>query len=64
MTYSYFIWYGIGRFIIEGLRTDSLYIGTFRISQIVSLILIVTGTIALTYNFIKIKNKINKNERK
>lgn len=44
---SYFIWYGIGRFFIEGLRTDSLYIGTFRISQIVSIILILIGLVGI-----------------
>lgn len=44
---SYFIWYGIGRFFIEGLRTDSLYIGTFRISQIVSVILILIGLVGI-----------------
>ena len=47
LTFSYFIWYGIGRFIIEGLRTDSLYIGIFRISQIVSIILIIIGIIGV-----------------
>ena len=49
MTYSYFIWYGLGRFIIEGLRTDSLYIGIFRISQIVSIILILIGIVGVIY---------------
>ncbi len=43
--YFYFIWYGIGRFFIEGLRSDSLYIGSFRVSQIVSIILILIGVI-------------------
>ena len=35
---SYGIWYGTGRAIIEGLRTDSLYIGTtgIRVSQLLS----------------------------
>ena len=47
--FSYFIWYGIGRFFIEGLRTDSLYLGVFRISQIVSIILIVIGIVGLIY---------------
>ena len=46
---TYFIWYGIGRLFIEGLRTDSLYIGIFRISQIVSIILIIIGIIGLIY---------------
>lgn len=43
----YFIWYGIGRFMIEMLRTDSLMLGNFRVAQIVSLIMILTGIIFL-----------------
>ena len=46
----YFFWYGLGRFWIEGLRTDSLYIGGsgIRVSQLLSLILALTaGTILL-----------------
>ncbi len=31
----YFAWYGFGRMFIEGLRTDSLYVGPFRISQVI-----------------------------
>ena len=42
-TFIYFIWYGIGRFFIEGLREDSLYFQNFRISQIVSIILLIIG---------------------
>ncbi len=30
----YLTWYGFGRMLIEGLRTDSLYVGSFRISQV------------------------------
>ena len=60
MTYSYFIWYGLGRIFVEGLRTDSLYIGNYRVSQLVSLFLIITGIIGI---IIAIK-KGNKNERK
>ena len=44
---SYFIWYGIGRFFIEGLRTDSLYLFNIRISQLVSIVLIIFGIIGL-----------------
>ena len=54
--FTYFIWYGIGRFIIEGLRTDSLYFMALRISQLVSIILIIIGIIGL----IKIKKKNTK----
>ena len=33
----YLAWYGFGRMFIEALRTDSLYVGIFRISQLVGL---------------------------
>ena len=33
MMLLYIAWYGLGRAFIEGLRTDSLYIGPFRVSQ-------------------------------
>ena len=65
ITGTYFIWYGIGRVFIEGLRTDSLYIGSIRVSQMVSVILIVVGITIIIYNIIKDKkimcNKNNKN---
>lgn len=32
----YLAWYGLGRAFIEGLRTDSLYIGSFRVSQLLA----------------------------
>ena len=35
MACMYLSWYGFGRMFIEGLRTDSLYVGPFRISQVV-----------------------------
>lgn len=44
-TALYFIWYGIGRFLIESLRTDSLMFGNFKLAQIVSIILIIIGII-------------------
>ena len=60
-TWFYFLWYGLGRFWIEGLRTDSLYLfnWTFlgqpiRVSQALSLLLAVTAAVMLFYN-IKIK---------
>lgn len=33
---GYAAWYGLGRAFIEGLRTDSLYIGSFRVSQLLA----------------------------
>ncbi|MBQ2739714.1 MAG: prolipoprotein diacylglyceryl transferase [Oscillibacter sp.] len=60
-TAFYFFWYGIGRFWIEGLRTDSLYLFDLtvfgepvRVSQALSLLLAVFGAGMLVYN-IKIK---------
>lgn len=47
--FSYIAWYGLGRFFIEGLRTDSLYIGSLRVSQLVSLICVIAGTAANIY---------------
>mgnify|MGYP003289891995 CR=1 FL=1 len=47
--FSYITWYGFGRFFIEGLRTDSLYLGNIRISQLVALLCVIGGICALSY---------------
>ena len=47
VTALYFVWYGIGRYMIEGLRTDSLMLFDFKIAQIVSMALIIIGLILL-----------------
>ena len=47
----YFVGYGLGRLWIEGLRTDSLYLlPGLRVSQVVSLILIVIGGMMLIFH--------------
>lgn len=46
--FMYCIWYGVLRFLVEGLRTDSLMIGSFRVSQLVSLAIILLGVLGLT----------------
>lgn len=43
----YCAFYGLGRFFIEGLRTDSLYIGNFRVSQLVSLLICVIAVVLI-----------------
>ena len=48
-TSSYFIWYGIFRFFIEGLRTDSLYFMGLRTAQLVSLVFVVVGIFGYIY---------------
>lgn len=50
---SYLIIYGIGRAWIEGLRGDSLYIGSIKVSQLLSIILIIVGLGILVFYFIK-----------
>lgn len=52
---TYISLYGLGRFFIEGLRTDSLYIGDFRISQLVAALTFVFGSLAIIY-ILKEKN--------
>lgn len=42
---DYIILYSIGRFFIEGLRTDSLMLGPLRMAQVVSLACIIIGVI-------------------
>lgn len=53
----YGIWYGFGRMIIEGLRTDSLYIGStgIRVSQALSAALVVVCTAVLIFMLIKVR---------
>ena len=53
---SYGVWYGFGRMIIEGLRTDSLYLGPLRVSQWLSGALMLACGIALIVMFVRLKN--------
>ena len=51
----YILLYGVGRFLIEGNRTDSLMIGPLKISQVVAIMCIVTGLVVLIRNYVKLK---------
>ncbi len=44
---GYLIWYSIGRYFIEGLRTDSLMADGLRTAQVVSICLVIFGVIML-----------------
>ncbi len=44
---GYVAWYGLGRAMIEGLRTDSLYWGVFRVSQLLAAVSCFAALIAL-----------------
>lgn len=51
----YFIWNGLGRAVVEGLRTDSLYILNtgIRVSQLLAVLLVVLGVVLLAVNLKK-----------
>lgn len=55
--FSYMILYSCGRFVIEGLRTDSLYWGGVRVAQLASLSLIVAGIVLLTITAMRHKKQ-------
>ncbi len=56
----YMMLYGLIRFFIEGIRTDSLMIFNFRVSQIVSLTILILSIIMLVINNIKNKAALSK----
>ena len=43
----YLIWYGIGRFFIEGARTDSLMFFSLKVAQLMSIVFIIIGCILI-----------------
>lgn len=49
LTMTYAIAYSLGRFWIEGLRTDSLMVGSLRTAQIISLVAIALGIAGLVW---------------
>lgn len=51
----YVFWYGSGRAWIEGLRTDSLYIGSLRVSQVVAIASAVLSVIMIVYFRVYVK---------
>lgn len=57
ITYLYLIIYSFARMIIEGLRTDSLMIGVFRISQVLSIIILIFSVILYIKQYKKAKNR-------
>ncbi len=67
VTGIYLMWYSIGRFFIESLRTDSLMLGNFKMAQIISIILFIIGLVIIIVSKRKSKlenlyNEQNKTE--
>lgn len=57
----YLVYEGVGRFLIEGLRTDSLYLRntSIRISQALSIVMVIIGIAILVNNYFrKKKNEV------
>ncbi|MEY8192643.1 prolipoprotein diacylglyceryl transferase [Peribacillus simplex] len=51
---TYVIWYSIGRFYIEGLRTDSLMLTeSLRIAQVISIVLVVVAIALVVYRRVR-----------
>ena len=51
----YVAWYGLGRAWIEGLRTDSLYLGTLRVSQVLAALSCIAAVAVLVRQYRRIK---------
>lgn len=60
-----FLWYvtgyGFGRFFVEGMRTDSLMLGSLRVSQILAAVCVVAGIGLIIYFRLKNKKEIQEN---
>lgn len=56
----YLMWYGFGRMLIEGLRTDSLYLWntSIRVSQLIGFCSVIIGTVLFIVLMKKSKTKI------
>lgn len=61
LTSFYLVWYGFGRFFIEGLRQDSLMFGPIKAAQMVSVFMIVIGIIMFVGSY---KNHTSSTYRK
>lgn len=56
--YFYMIWYGLGRAVIEGLRSDSLYIAGnehLRVSQILAALVCIVGIVLMIRGYVNLK---------
>lgn len=62
-TGTYLSFYGFGRFFIEALRGDSLYIFSLKVSQILSAILFFVGIIIIVMSFVQSKGKNNEQKQ-
>lgn len=57
----YLAFYGAERFVVEGLRTDSLMIGSLRVSQLLAAVLVIASVITILVVRSKIRNSHDEN---
>ncbi len=53
LTGLYLVWYGVGRFLIESSRLDSLMLGNIKVAQIISVIMFIFGLVLFISGFSK-----------
>jgi len=51
--FGYFVFYGVVRFFVEGLRTDSLMFGPIRMAQLISIVFFAVGIVGMVYVHMK-----------
>ena len=61
LTSFYLVWYGIIRFIIEAMRTDSLMLGPIKMAQLVSIVFVISGIIIFIKNIKSKKENLYNN---
>lgn len=61
VTSIYLMWYGVIRFFIEGLRTDSLMLGNIKMAQLISVVSFVSG---VTLFVMSRKNELYSKEKR
>lgn len=57
MVYAYLMWYGVTRFFVEGLRSDSLMFLNLRSAQLVSIVFVIVGVAGTLGLFRKLVKK-------
>lgn len=56
---GYVAWYGLGRTLIEGLRTDSLWWGPFRVSQLLAAASCIAAVVVLLIQAFRVHDRAN-----
>ena len=56
---GYVAWYGLGRTIVEGLRTDSLWWGPFRVSQLLAAVSCIAAVVVLLIQAFRAQDRAN-----